>query len=277
MYLTFLIIGIVLTSIGVISITVFSISNFILKRFNKEERKQMTEEEKRKEKWFKRSLNWLKRLLKTINKKLLENLWAFYGITSVTVVGGVSMLTVGVVQKNMATADESSSSSIVSSSSVEESSSYTTSSLVSSVESISISSESSSSSELSSSSIESSSSEELSSSSELSSSEESFSSEEISSSSEEATSSIPPYYTVTYVLPYGDTYDGDEIDNYYPNPRVKQVETTTGYAVNYELWNEADPIAPHQIIWYADEEMTLPYVFDDVPLSSDIVLYGKDS
>lgn len=276
MYLTFLIIGIVLTSIGVISITVFSISNFILKRFNKEEREQMTEEEKRKEKWFKRSLNWLKRLLKAINKKLLENLWAFYGITSVTIVGGVSMLTVGVVQKNMATSDESSSSSIVSSSSLEESSSYATSSLVSSSESISSSSESSSSSELSSSSIEISSSEELSSSVELSSSEESSSSEEISSS-DETTSSIPPYYTVTYVLPYGDTYDGDEIDDYYPNPRVEQVETTNGYAVNYELWNEADPTAPHQIIWYADEEMTLPYVFDDVPLSSDIVLYGKDS
>ena len=273
MYLTFLIIGIVLTSIGVISITVFSISNFILKRFNKEERKEMTEEEKRKEKWFKRSLKWLKRLLKAINKKLLENLWAFYGITSVTVVGGVSMLTVGVVQKNMATADESSSSSIVSSSSLEESSSYITSSLVSSSESISSSSESSSSSELSSSSIESSSIEEVSSSIELSSSEESSSSEEIFSSSEEESSYMPPtMYTISFYIPDAPDYDGN-YEEYYPGP--KQIEVQAGSLLQDP--NIVHPVNSKIMLWYTDSNMEEKdkYVFDALPVTEDLSLYGK--
>jgi len=97
---TLLVIGIILTGISVLSITIFTISNFILKRIYKEEEKAKTKEEKQKEKTIRRLLRTVKRILKQVNKKLLQNYLAFYGISSVVLVGGATLVTYSSVKLN---------------------------------------------------------------------------------------------------------------------------------------------------------------------------------
>lgn len=97
---TLLVIGIILTGISVLSITIFTISNFILKRIYKEEEKAKTKEEKQKEKTINRLLRTVKRILKQVNKKLLQNYLAFYGISSVVLVGGATLVTYSSVKLN---------------------------------------------------------------------------------------------------------------------------------------------------------------------------------
>lgn len=143
---TLLIIGIIVTSIALIAMTVFSISNFILKRIYKEEEKTKTKEEKQKEKTIKRMIKTFKKFIKVINRRLVNNLLAFYGFTGITLAGGIALTTVGAVQtvqKNAAVISSSEESSSISS---VESSESSESSYVSSISSISSESSSESSS-----------------------------------------------------------------------------------------------------------------------------------
>ena len=131
---TFLVIGIVVTFLGILVITTFSFANFVAARIFRKERKEMSKEEKRKEKLAKRIVGAVKRILKFINKKCMENLLAFYGVTSAVIVGGVAVTTVSAVQvsQKMANIEGSSLSEITSSSETTTSSSeYITSSLTS--------------------------------------------------------------------------------------------------------------------------------------------------
>ena len=177
-----LVIGIIITGLSLLAITVFSISKFILKRIYKEEEKAKTQEQKNKEKTVKRALKSTKFVLKKVYKKLLQNYLAFYGITALSFSAGATLVTVSSVsivkeQRAMDTSEPSSS----------EPSSIEVSSEPSSISSVEPSSEASSED---STSVEPSS--EVST-SELSSSEEevtSSSEEEVSSSSEETSSSI---------------------------------------------------------------------------------------
>ena len=179
-----LVIGIIITGLSLLAITVFSISKFILKRIYKEEEKAKTQEQKNKEKTVKRALKSTKFVLKKVYKKLLQNYLAFYGITALTFSTGATLVTVSSVsivkeQRETETSSEAPSS-------LEPSSKLTSSEISSSTElssNIEISSEENSSVEPSS---------EVST-SEVSSSEEevtSSSEEEVSSSSEETSSSI---------------------------------------------------------------------------------------
>ena len=97
---TLLIVGIILTGLSILSITIFSISNFILKRIYKEEEQAKTKEEKQKEKTIKRLLKAAKKILKLVNKKLLQNYLAFYGVTSMAFAGGIAMVTYSSIKLN---------------------------------------------------------------------------------------------------------------------------------------------------------------------------------
>lgn len=135
---TLLIIGIIVASIALLAMIVFSISNFILKRIYKEEEKTKTKEEKQKEKTIKRMIKTFKRFIKMINRKLLNNLLAFYGITGISLVGGIAITTVGAVQtvqKNAVVISSSEESSSVSSNEESSEPSSSTSSSESSSES----------------------------------------------------------------------------------------------------------------------------------------------
>jgi len=142
---TLLVIGIILTGISVLSITIFTISNFILRRINKEEEKAKTKEEKQKEKTIRRLLKTAKKILKRVNKKLLQNYLAFYGISSVVLVGGATLVTYSSVELNeensrTTSEDPSSSDSVTSGLSSIEDSSEPPSSISSESSSIEVSS-----------------------------------------------------------------------------------------------------------------------------------------
>lgn len=287
MYIALLITGIVITSIAIISITVFSIVNFVLKRINKEERKTMTDDEKRKEKLFSKSLKWLKRILKLINKRLLENLWAFYGIATVSVVGGVSMMVVGAVQKEAHKQEmvETASSVFISSSISEEfslneeSSSLAISSISSSSNSTEasssdqVSSQGSSSSETISSGLSSSSSIEISSSFDSSSSSSSSSSQSPSSEGSSSSTSTEPSapfvlsYTVRYIMlcDYNESYS----ERSYP---FELIVAESSFAEDYEEYTTS-VITSERIKWYKDSSCTEEYDFD-TPITEDVTLYG---
>ena len=179
---TWLIIGIVITGLSTLAITIFSLSRFILKRIYKEEEKAKTDEQKSKDKTVKRALKSAKFILKRIYKYLLKNYLAFYGITAITFSVGAAVVTVSSVNlvREQKAMDDSSEVSSEDPSSTEPSSSEASSS--------------ESSSEVSSS--------EVSSSEETSTSEEVTSSEESSSSSEETTSIAPTGKTsiVTFIM-----------------------------------------------------------------------------
>ena len=97
MNMTWLIIGIVITGLSTLAITIFSLSRFILKRIYKEEEKAKTDEQKSKDKTVKRALKSAKFILKRIYKYLLRNYLAFYGITAITFSVGAAVVTVSSV------------------------------------------------------------------------------------------------------------------------------------------------------------------------------------
>ena len=274
MYITLLIIGIVITSIAIIAITVFSISNFIVKKINKKERESMTDDEKRKEKLFSRSLKWLKRVLKLINKKLLENLWAFYGIASISIVGGVSMMVIGAVQENKHQQEMVSSTSEVVSSSAESLTSSTISTFSSSKE---YSYDTTSSSALISSSIGETLSVAISSNNEVSSfSSESSSSIEASSSSDSSSSlSIDSSSSEPYVLSYTVRYEMDcEYDTSFSERSYpfELVVAESSFAEDYEE-RGTSVVSSQNIRWYRDAGHTEEFDFS-TPITSNITLYG---
>ena len=273
MYIALLITGIIITSIAILAITVFTISNFIVKRINKEERKDMSDDEKRKEKLFSKSLKWLKRILKLINKRLLENLWAFYGIASISIVGGISMAVIGAVLENNYQREMASSSSDSSQSSsifISSSSSITISST-----SISITSSSAEESSLPSNSSQISETSSIESSSSDVSSSQSSSLIEVSSSSSSSSSSVDssnsePYvlsYTVRYVMlcDYDETYS----ERSYP---FELIVKESGFAENYEE-HTSSVISLQVIKWYKDSGCTEEFEFD-TPINENITLYG---
>ena len=95
---TFLIIGIIVTGLSALIITIVSLSRFILKRIYKEEEKMKTREEKQKDKYVKRFLNFSKRVLKFINKRLLKSYLAFYGISATIATAGTVAIVTSSVQ-----------------------------------------------------------------------------------------------------------------------------------------------------------------------------------
>ena len=95
---TWLVIGIIITGLSLLAITVFSLSNFILKRIYKDEEKLKTKEQKQKDKTVKRVLKTTKRFLKIVNKKLVEHYLAFYGIAVASLSVGTVLTTVSGVQ-----------------------------------------------------------------------------------------------------------------------------------------------------------------------------------
>ena len=221
---TWLIIGIVITGLSTLAITIFSLSRFILKRIYKEEEKAKTDEQKSKDKTVKRALKSAKFILKRIYKYLLKNYLAFYGITAITFSVGAAVVTVssedGKVSKKI-NVTVYPKSGVISGEGIW---AYTDSKVVNPVragssffqglankamdDSSEVSSEDPSSTEPSSSEASSSesssevSSSEVSSSEEASTSEEVTSSEESSSSSEETTSIAPTGKTsiVTFIM-----------------------------------------------------------------------------
>lgn len=279
MYVALLIIGIVITSIAIVSITVFSISNFIISKINKEQQEEKTDAERRKEKLFKRSLKWLKRVLKLINKKLLENLWAFYGIATVSVVGGISMVVVGAVQEeahkqelveisssNLSSSYEKISSSDEPSSVLVVSSTSTFSSLIESSSAEQISSQAISSSDVLSSSFASSSNTE-SSSVVYSSSVELSSSMESSSELDDSSSIFIQSYTVKYVIDC--EYDESYSERSYP---YELVVAESSFAEDYEE-HGLSVTHPENIKWYKDSGHTEEFDFS-TPITEDVTLYG---
>ena len=268
MYVALLVIGIVITSIAITAITVFSISNFIVKKINRKERESMSDDEKRREKLFSRSLKWLKRVLKLINKNLLENLWAFYGIATVSLVGGVSMMVVGAVQENKHQQEMASSTSEAVSSSFVGNTSSTISfstNITSTSSSLEESSELSTVSSLS--SIETSS-------SNTTSLDSTFSSNQSISSSESSQSSIEPtisssteqilYHKVTFLM-------GEAIEWKHPDYAEYQ-QVADGDVATYKTV-EGEVVRP--IVWYIDYECNEGNNYDfSSPVVSDITLYA---
>ena len=253
---TLLLVGIIVTGISLLAITVFSISNFILKRIYKDEEKQKTKTEKTKEKTVKRVLSATKRLIKSINKKLLENYLAFYGITALTFTGGAVMTTVSAV-KMAVDVNESSSSLIVSSDSL-----FTSSIVESSSENTSLfeSSETSSSESISSSEHSSS---ELVSSSEVISSSEEISSEEMASEPTD-----PIYYAVTFYIP-ASTEGTDEIEYEEGEASVEEGQTVSKPTNPDSMGNGYCFVE-----WCTDTVNWTPYDFDQ-PVTSNLELHAK--
>ena len=232
----------------------------------------------KKEKLFKRSLKWLKRVLKLINKKLLENLWAFYGIATVSVVGGISMVVVGAVQEEahkqeLIEASSSNPTSYEETSSSNESSSIL---VVSSTSIFSSSIESSSAEQISSQAI--SSSDVLSSSFVSSSSTESLSvvysssvelSPSMESSSEftDSSSIFVQSYTVRYVMDC--EYDESYSERSYP---FELIIAESSFAEDYEE-HGLSVTHPENIKWYKDSGHTEEFDFS-TPITENITLFG---
>lgn len=106
---TLLIIGIVITGISLLAITIFSLSNTILKRINKEKEAAKTVEQKQHDKTVKKVLKNSKKIIKKINKRLVENYVAVYIVSAVTLTGGAALTTVSavnVVNENNASSSE---------------------------------------------------------------------------------------------------------------------------------------------------------------------------
>lgn len=91
---TLLIIGIIITSISLLAITIFSISNAIYKKLNKEKELNKTEEQKQHDKTVKKVLKNSKKIIKKINKKLIEHYVAIYVVTAITLTGGVVLTSI---------------------------------------------------------------------------------------------------------------------------------------------------------------------------------------
>ena len=106
---TLLIIGIVITGISLLAITIFSLSNTVLKRINKEKEAAKTVEQKQHDKTVKRVLKNSKKIIKKINKRLVENYVAVYIVSAVTLTGGAALTTVSAV--NVVNENNASSSS----------------------------------------------------------------------------------------------------------------------------------------------------------------------
>ena len=108
---TLLIVGIILTGVSLLAISIFSISNAILKRVNKEKELEKTVEQKKKEKTVKRILKYSKKIVKKINKLLVENYVALYAVTAVTFTSGAvltTVFTVKIIEENNSSEIESS-------------------------------------------------------------------------------------------------------------------------------------------------------------------------
>ena len=238
MNITWLIIGIVITGLSTLAITIFSLSRFILKRIYKEEEKAKTDEQKSKDKTVKRALKSAKFILKRIYKYLLKNYLAFYGITAITFSVGAAVVTVSsvnLVREQKAMDDSSEVSSETPSS--EESSSETSGGTSSEISSV-ISSENSSSEE---------------------SSEDSSS--ESSSLSSDDTTSIIQYYTVAF---YASTNDETP---YYVN------EVEEGGKIKKPTTN---PERDHGVFKYWTTGGTHPTEYDlKTPVTSNLNLYPK--
>ncbi|MCR4879397.1 MAG: hypothetical protein K5906_00350 [Bacilli bacterium] len=95
---TILIVGIIISGLSLLAIFVFTLSNFILKRINKEDKDTKTTADKVKEQGFKRSIKMLKKMMKKLFKALLKNYWAFYGISALTFTAGATMTTVSAIK-----------------------------------------------------------------------------------------------------------------------------------------------------------------------------------
>lgn len=95
---TLLIVGIIITGISLLTITIFSISNTILKKVNKEKELVKTAEQKKRDKRFKKVLKYSKKIIKKINKVLVENYVALYVVSALTFTGGAVLTTVSAVK-----------------------------------------------------------------------------------------------------------------------------------------------------------------------------------
>ena len=95
---TLLIVGIIITSLSLIAITTFTISNFILKRIKKSEHIEITEEQKRNEKITKRVLKVAKKVIKKVNKSLRKYYYACYIVGALSLTGGTTMVVVSSAQ-----------------------------------------------------------------------------------------------------------------------------------------------------------------------------------
>ena len=133
---TLLIVGIIITSLSLIAITTFTISNFILKRIKKSEHIEITEEQNRNEKSIKRVLKVAKKVIKKVNKSLLQYYYAFYIVGALSLAGGTTMVVVSSAQ----IASDQQSTSISETSSEPPSEPESESSIESSIESSSLSS-----------------------------------------------------------------------------------------------------------------------------------------
>lgn len=95
---TLLIVGIIITGLSLLTLTVFSLSKTILKFIYREEEKLKTNEQKHKSKVSKRIVKVSKTFIKSVNKQLVKYYVAMYGIASVSLTGGVAMVTYSTVQ-----------------------------------------------------------------------------------------------------------------------------------------------------------------------------------
>ena len=245
---TFLIIGIIVTGLSALVITIVSLSRFILKRIYKEEEKMKTREEKQKDKYVKRILSASKKVLKFINKRLLKSYLAFYGISAtIATAGTVAIVTssVQIVKEQRAMED---STSLVS----EDISSEVMSSEITSSETVSNNEVSSdASSEISS--------EELSTNS---------TSEEISESSLEDSSSSIEQTTSVILNQYTVTFKFDDVA-----APISSVLVNEGEVV-------ADPGSPDLgtmkrvfKYWAESHSISVPYDFS-TPITEDTTIYA---
>ena len=95
---TLLIVGIIITGLSLLALTVFSLSKTILKFIYREEEKLKTNEQKHKSKVSKRIVKVSKTFIKSVNKQLVKYYIAMYGVATATLTGGVAMVTYSSVQ-----------------------------------------------------------------------------------------------------------------------------------------------------------------------------------
>lgn len=238
---TWLIIGIVITGLSTLTITIFSLSRFILKRIYKEEEKAKTDEQKSKDKTVKRALKSAKFILKRIYKYLLKNYLAFYGITAITFSVGAAVVTVSSVNlvREQKAMEDSSEVSSEDPSSEEPSSEL--SSEVSSVEP----------------------------SSEVSSSEETSTTEEVSSSEAETTSSSEE---TTSIAPTGKTFNVTFTMEDQTTP-LFTVEVPKGKSVQDPGPQDLSSIKRIFKYWTDSVGGSTPYDFS-TPIYQDTTIYG---